>query len=89
MQNILDNQAILNKKIANLLIMIRRYKNSKLSAERDAGQIAEDLENLIPSESAMTEEILINENKLSKDKLAIAELLLFIKKVRKQIIDKK
>ena len=37
----------------------------------------------------MTEEILINENRLNKDKLAIAELLSFIKKVRRQIMEKK
>ena len=54
MKNILERQADINKRIANLLILIRRYRDSKSANERKAAEIAKDLQNLIPSETAFT-----------------------------------
>lgn len=43
MQHVLEHQAKVNKKIANLLILIRRYRDSKQLNERRAAQIADQL----------------------------------------------
>lgn len=43
MQHILEHQAKVNKKIANLLILIRRYRDSKQLNERRAAEIADRL----------------------------------------------
>ena len=85
----LAKQADVNSKIANLLILIRRYRNSNEANEKEAARVAGILAGLIPEEEDLTGKILLNENKLAKDKIAIRELLEFIKKARNDISDKK
>ena len=49
MKKVLEKQAEINSKIANLLILIRRFRDSKSENEIKAAQVAQDLQNLIPS----------------------------------------
>lgn len=47
MRNVMDRQADINRKIANLLILIRRYGDDKEENDRKATQIALQLQNLL------------------------------------------
>lgn len=84
-QKTLRTQAELNTKIGNLLILLRRYTETEQSTTSQYAGLETQLKELLPSQSGLNQEIILNQNKLSRNKNAIIQLLAAIKELRSEL----